>query len=220
MRNVLIFHLGALGDFVLTWPLAIALLRVHPQSRIVYVTHAQKGALAEKLVGVESADIEGGWHHLFGDPTGLPAPAAKLLRDAHSVYSFIAAKDDAWVGNVRKIATQADVCCLLPRPTGNVAQHAAEFIAAQLDSRPAVAEAVRSVLRRLSERGLKTPRPDTKTIVIHPGSGSKEKCWPAERFLELARRLIASGQDVNFILGEVEFDAGRVNSCASLNRRR
>ena len=40
-RNILLFHAGALGDFVVTWPLALALARLHPQSRVFYVT--QKG---------------------------------------------------------------------------------------------------------------------------------------------------------------------------------
>jgi ADP-heptose:LPS heptosyltransferase len=64
-RNVLILHHGALGDFVLTWPLILALGRIHPQSRIIVVTHASKGALAEAALHVESADIEQGWHVVF-----------------------------------------------------------------------------------------------------------------------------------------------------------
>ena len=71
-RNVLIFHSGALGDFILTWPLALALGRLFPQSRIYYVTHGQKGALAEKVLRVESVDAEAGWHPLFAE---APSPA-------------------------------------------------------------------------------------------------------------------------------------------------
>ena len=58
-RNILLFHQGALGDFVLTWPIALALARIHPQSRVFYVTHAQKGKLAEKVLGVESVRSDG-----------------------------------------------------------------------------------------------------------------------------------------------------------------
>src|SRR5215212_3683324 len=88
-RNILIFHLGALGDFVLTWPLALGLARLYPQSRIIYVTHSQKGKLAEKVLRIESTDIEAGWHHLFGTPSELPAGQRKMLEGAHSVFSFI-----------------------------------------------------------------------------------------------------------------------------------
>src|SRR5262245_1628727 len=69
-RNVLILHTGALGDFVLAWPLILALGRLHPQSRIICVTHASKGVLAEAALRVESADIEHGWHGLFAHGVG------------------------------------------------------------------------------------------------------------------------------------------------------
>ena len=52
-RNVLIFHQGALGDFVLTWPLAMALSRLFPQSRVMYVAASQKGALAVVTLDAE-----------------------------------------------------------------------------------------------------------------------------------------------------------------------
>src|SRR5215471_17876794 len=95
-RNVLIFHAGALGDFVLTWPLAVALGRLHPQSRIFYVTQSQKGKLAERVLGIDAVDSEVGWHSLFGDAKGLPEQSLKLLEGSHSIYSFIAKDGDAW----------------------------------------------------------------------------------------------------------------------------
>src|SRR6185295_7543783 len=49
-RNILIFHQAALGDFIVTWPLAMALSRIMPQSRVIYVTHSQKGKLAERVL--------------------------------------------------------------------------------------------------------------------------------------------------------------------------
>ena len=76
-RNVLIFHAGALGDFVLTWPLALALGRVYPQSRVYYVTHGSKAALAEKVLRVEGSDIEGGWSALHSPDAALSPPVEK-----------------------------------------------------------------------------------------------------------------------------------------------
>ena len=205
-RNVLIFHAGALGDFVLTWPLAVALGRLHPQSRIVYVSHSQKGKLAERVLHVESADVEGGWHRLFADGEGLPGPAAKLLGGAHSVYSFVAAGGDAWASNVKRISGGAEVTCLLPRPGEEYAAHASEFLAAQLAARPAVQTAVRQILRSVAEKGLGTVRNAASVgdVVIHPGSGAAGKCWAVERFAELARRAREGGRGVRFLLGEVE----------------
>src|SRR5688572_9437367 len=94
-RNILIFHQGALGDFILTWPIALSLARIYPQSRVFYVTHAEKGRLAERALRVEWADAEAGWHGLFGGAGDAPLPdaPARLLAGAHSVISFLSAPD-------------------------------------------------------------------------------------------------------------------------------
>src|SRR5438045_2313466 len=142
-RNVLIFQLGALGDFVLTWPLAMALGRIYPQSRIIYVTHGQKGKLAEKVLHIESADVEGGWHALFGTGGDLPEAARRMLEGAHSVFSFVASEGDAWCGNVRAIAPEAQLITLQPRPgDGDLfGGHVSEWLGQQLAKIPVVATA-------------------------------------------------------------------------------
>src|SRR4051794_1168004 len=123
-RNVLIFHQGALGDFVLTWPLAMAAGRLFAQSRVVYVTHAGKGALAEKVLRVESADAEGGWHALFSSqPTPLPERAQKLLEGAHTVVSFVANPEDAWTQNVSKLVPGAQIVCVQSKPPDHAQIH-------------------------------------------------------------------------------------------------
>src|SRR6202035_252080 len=142
-RNVLIFHLGALGDFVLTWPLALALGRIYPQSRVFYITHQQKGALAERVLRIDAADIEAGWHHLFTPSLAadaLPAPAAKLLASAHSVFSFLSNGQDDWSENVRRLAPEAELTPLRgPRELG---LPAADALLEELKPRPVVQTAV------------------------------------------------------------------------------
>src|SRR5439155_18558684 len=100
-RNVLILHAGALGDFILAWPLILALGRLHPQSRIIVVTHASKGALAEAAMRVESSDIEMGWHALFSDAAEVGENVAKMLEGAHSIYSFVSRDGDVTTTNLR-----------------------------------------------------------------------------------------------------------------------
>lgn len=204
-RNVLIFHLGALGDFILTWPLVLALSRIHPQSRIICVTHRQKGQLAEETLRVDSTDIENGWHHLFADSASLPAGPAKLLANAHSIYSFIAAPTDPWAQNVRQLAPEADLFCLDSRPV-NPNQHATEQVMAQLATRPAVLESCRQMLRSVLSQGIRRRPNPGDLIVVHPGSGSPEKCWPANHFLDLIRSLRDMDRRVRVLLGDVEID--------------
>ena len=106
LRNILIFHSGALGDFVQTWPLGLALGRLYPQSRVVYVTQRQKGLLAEKAMRLEFADVESGWHHLFGDAARLPEICRNKLASAHSIFTFMAKPGDPWMNAVASIAPQ------------------------------------------------------------------------------------------------------------------
>src|SRR5438105_3708246 len=142
-RNILIFHAAALGDFVVTWPLAMALGRLYPQSRIVYVTHASKAALAERLLGVESSDIESGWHTLFSEIPNLTEKPEKILQSAHSIFSFISTGDDQWAKNVKTLAPDAKLATLTPRPPQDYAQHVSEFHLDQLATHPAERDAVK-----------------------------------------------------------------------------
>ena len=210
-RNILIFHLGALGDFLVTWPLALALARLHPQSRVFYITHGQKGALAERVLRVESLDIEsGGWHRLFSDAPDLPAPAARALASAHTIVSFLSAPDDQWSRNVKAANPDANLLTISTTAPVDFAGHQTEFLIDQLHPWPAAEAAARQILHSIAERGLGPQRNPQELaagpIVIHPGGGSPKKCWPAERFVELAARLHAGGKAVRVLLGEVELE--------------
>lgn len=210
-RNVLIFHQGALGDFVLTWPLALAAGRVFAQSRVIYVTAAQKGALAERVLRVESTDAEGGWHVLYTEsehPPLLTERAAKLLDGAALIFTFAAEPGDVWMKNVAAVAPAAQVVCLHTKPPDDSTTHVTEFVRSQLaTSVPALHAAVEQILRSIAERGVSGVRENPEgPVVIHPGSGAPRKCWPADRFVELAEKLKASGRDVRFVLGEVELE--------------
>jgi heptosyltransferase-3 len=209
LRNVLIFHSGALGDFVLTFPLTMALARLHPQSRIIYVTQRQKGLLAETLLRVESADGEGGWHHLYGNADALPPGPRKLLEGAHSIYSFVAQENDAWATNVNRIAPRTELCCLNPNPPQRYPGHWIDHLMQQFQNRKALFEAVRQMVQSVQSKGVTVQVPankDDSAVLLHPGSGSPDKCWPAERFLEIAQRLKQAGREMKVLLGEVELD--------------
>jgi len=202
-RNVLIFHAGALGDFVLTWPLVMALGRLHPQSRIIVVTHASKGALAELALHVESHDVEQGWHGLFaaaaGGDVALPERPALMLQSAHAIYTFVSAEDA-----LKKVAPEAQLVALHSKPPEGYARHASQHLIEQLAPAPAVRSAVEQMLRSVNLRGIGTGRSHDGDVIIHPGSGSREKCWPVERFVKLIAKLRRAKRDVRVVIGEVE----------------
>jgi len=213
-RNILIFHAGALGDFVLTFPLALGLGRLYPQSRVIYVTHEQKGRLAERLLGVEWADVEADWYQLYTDDPRLPPRPVSLLESASTIFSFVCWAGDRWTRNVGHLAPEADLRVLQPRPDASWAGHATDYLLEQLKPLVAVHEAVRQMIRSIQQRGLCARR--AGPVLIHPGSGSDAKCWPVERFGQLARRLISAGRPVRFVIGEVEMERWPVEQVREL----
>jgi heptosyltransferase-3 len=208
-RNILIFHAGALGDFVVSWPLALALGRLHPQSRIIYVTNAGKGKLAEKALRTESTDVDAGqWHHLFGDPASLPEPSRRMLENAHSVFSFISDPDDPWTENVKRINPELNLLCIKPRPSGpddaTFPGHVSQWLENQLARVPAVRTALQQIMRSVQTRGVGYKRSPEGTIAVHPGSGSEKKNWPTSHFLQLVRKLVKARKRVRVLIGEAE----------------
>jgi len=205
-RNILIFHLGALGDFIITWPLALAMARLYPQSRVFYVTHGQKGALAEKVLRVESLDIEAGWHALFTEHGFLPEPATRALSGAHTVVSFLADEQSVWANEVRRLIADVNLLTLSTSAPDDFPDHITGFLLSQLSKSLPAQTGMSQILKSIAERGLLASRAPGDYLLIHPGSGSPAKNWPAERFCQLARQLKESGRSVRVILGDVELE--------------
>lgn len=205
-RNILLFHQGALGDFIITWPLALAMGRAFAQSRVFYVTTGQKGALAEKALRVESVDVEGGWHHLFSESPQLPDSAARLLGGAQWIISFVSNGSDRWAQNIKTIAPHAALVSISTTPRSEFSGHITAHLLEQLKPWPVIEAALDQMLKSIASRGVGVLPRAGGPVVVHPGAGSGKKCWPPEKFLELAGRLAAAGKRVQFVLGEVELE--------------
>jgi hypothetical protein len=189
----LIFHAGALGDSVLTWPI----LRAVPDA--AFITAREKGRLAQRWLDLPGPGAgAGGGAGGDGerpDFSRLFVPAAEaeisddvrdLLRSAHRIISYISTGQDAWAANVQQRPPRGHVI--------HVLEHQLQQLQAQgVHLTPAM-----------------PPRRDNfdAPVVIHPGSGSRDKCWPAERFAQLITHFHALGRPVQVIIGEVEHERG------------
>lgn len=205
LRNVLIFHSGALGDLVLSFPLALALARLHPTSRVRYVTTAGKGRLAQRVLGVESADAESGFSSLFAEGAEVPQLVANMLAGSHRIVSFVAGRESVWARRVSELAPQAMTLFATTTPTRPGAW-AIDHLREQCASEKAMGGAVDQILSLIVKQGLVRGAEGGRGVVVHPGAGSPGKCWPLDRFRELAIRLKEAGTDVRWVLGEVELE--------------
>lgn len=190
--STLIFHHGALGDGVLIWPLLRAL------APCTLIGPREKVRLAQVYIpGIDALD---------GDSpefSRLFAPAAahevsdhvrQLLAGAGRVISFVSNGHDAWAENVRVMTLQAQCAFVQSRPAIN---H--------------IEQVMRFHLRQLLEQGIDVdplmPAARINTdgpVVIHPGSGGRDKCWPAARIDDLLTHLRMIGRPAVVVLGEVE----------------
>lgn len=205
LRNVLIFHAGALGDFVLSFPVALALARLYPQSRVRYVTSASKGRLAGRMLGVESVDVEGGFSGLFAEGAKVPDGVARMLAGAHRVVSYVSSPGDVWTKRVQEMAPGAAIMHLQTVPT-EPGLSATSWLCRQCSGDKAVAGAVDQIVNLITKQGLVRRPWGGRGIVMHPGAGSPQKCWPLESYRELALQLKDQGEEVRWVLGEVELE--------------
>lgn len=182
LRNVLIFHSGALGDLVLSFPLALALTRLYPTSRVRYVTTSDKGRLAAKMVGVEWVDVETGLSpSLSGVPNTSSSVSAgavaftalysadvepgesvrRLLGSAHRIISYTGEAGDVWSKRVRELAPTATLTYLTTRPEAAATPpvHAIDHLLRQCAAvdrggDAALAGAVEQIVALLRKQGL------------------------------------------------------------------
>ncbi len=192
----LLFHYGALGDFILTLPLIRRLTRP-----ITLLTTWQRGAVAGRMIdGITTMDIQM-WEfmrlHSEGGPTSVSPAVGELFETADNIISFVSTGKDDWAINVARLSPQAKCIYIDPRPAEDFTNHITNWHAQQAQ-----------------QQGLDLAppkQPDTYAnpdgpIVIHPGSGSPTKCWPADRFEELIDKLINNGRTVLPLLGETEVE--------------
>lgn len=165
MRRRLIIRPGAIGDFILTLP-AMESLKADYVEVWAASPNLPLARFAHRTRSIAS--------------TGLDmlefVPSEKLMAELHGFDSII-----SWYGanrpEFRAIVQSLPFEFFTAIPPENCRMHAADYFAAQVRcSTPAIPR-------------IDCPRSNAGFAVIHPFSGSPKKCWPIERYQELARRL-------------------------------
>ncbi len=189
------FHQAALGDWVLTFPILRAL-----NGPVTAVSAWSKARLAAMLMDhVQPVDIEArefSRMHAPDGPAALGPAVEQLLADARLLISFVSGPHDPWALSARRLTPGAEVIFVQPRPPRNWTGHVCEWHDQQLSQQGL------ELVPAMVPHGGCADGP----VVVHPGSGGNEKCWPATRFEALIDTLRAGGKIVRPLLGEVELD--------------
>jgi hypothetical protein len=208
LRNtVLIFHQAALGDFLVTWPIALAVTRSMPQHRVVYVTAPSRGGLAAHALGVEwrNADQFAG---LFVEDASISDASKQILDRTTLSISFVSNGNDVWSRRFRTLAPQAKLICLNPKPPEDWPGHITDWHIGQLAGEQMLHLATASMLRVLQSRGLFVAKKSPAPVLVHPGAGSPVKRWPLEKYVDLVHRLNAERSgNAKFVVGSDDFES-------------
>ncbi|MFH1718692.1 MAG: glycosyltransferase family 9 protein [Planctomycetota bacterium] len=243
MQRGLIVQPGAIGDCILTLPLAafmkesLKLGGVDLLGHTEYVGVLPGRSSIDTVRSIDSMDL----HRLFAETKAFELRDKDPLIIAFASYAWITTFMGEPYSNFEQnliftanCSRSVDVTTLSLKPPADSCEHVADFYIRQfinqsgltlepprvqtgkglIETTEADKNAGRELLR---ERGLD---PDRKLIVIHPGSGGPAKCWHMENFLAVAAKLASENIQVAFLLGPAEQDrlkntaTGKISSLA------
>lgn len=227
LRRGIIICPGALGDCLLTLPLAEYIRKSQDLGGVDFVGHTEYidfypgRTCIDTIKSVESIEF----HRLFADSVDFSLEDYDRLIGAFSRYecivSFMGADNANFEDNLIftvNCSHPAHVTMMPLASDDETGAHISEFymrkFAAEnsLDPEQAAYDSTAPLLKPhksdvehgseiLESRDIE---PDDKLVVIHPGSGGEHKCWHIDNFLSLADRLGAEGTQIAFLLGPAE----------------
>jgi len=204
----LVLRGGAIGDFIATLPVLQALRTQWPAATIEIWGYphiadlAVAVGLAQAVVSLDRAEMA---RFFVPEPSFTDAQVA-AVRSFDLIFNYL---HDP-VGQVRSnlllagakqvlsgspIIKRGPAVPFLLEPLQALAIYETDGTPA-LDFPAALRARGRARLQALGLRG--------RPMVVHPGSGSPTKNWPAERFIEILRRLRAAGRETVAVLGEAD----------------
>ena len=219
-----ILHSGAIGDCLLTLPLAAALKKKYALDRLDFIGPSKYIGFYPGRTRIDAVhSIETiGLHRLFEEPSSFDLEDNDRLSSTFGQYeqivSFIGAGHDSFENNLLLTVhsvRSADVTFIPAKPDSDLAKHVSNYYLdtfkheQQLDN---VFKTETTTIHPLPEdyhagndlleqAGVE---PEQTIAVIAPGSGSREKCWHWENFVRVASDLQANGTQPVFLLGPAE----------------
>jgi len=229
MQRGLILQPGAIGDCILTLPLAafmkgaLRLGGIDILGHTEYIGFLPGRSCIDGVRSIDSMDL----HRLFAKTEEFELKDRDPLINAFGEYTWIA----TFLGDLGSDFEQnliftancshaAEVITLSMKPPKDFSEHLADFYVRQfiyqsgfslqswqIQTDYCLIKATKADINTgrelLREIGLGSGE---KLIVIQPGSGGTNKCWHLENFLAIAKELDSRGVEIIFLLGPAELD--------------
>ena len=194
MSRILVIRGGAIGDFILTLPALRLLREAFPHARLEVLGYqhiislAQMSGYAEATRSIEYGPLSS----FFSRGGELSPELVEYFGSFQHVISYLFDPDENFVTNLRRAGVR-NLITASPKITDQ--EHAARQLARPLERLALYLEDPAPVLRLPGEK-----KREGNRIAIHPGSGSEQKNWPLERWVEVAQRLLAPNEEQSLLL--------------------
>jgi heptosyltransferase-2 len=189
MNRILVIRGGAIGDFILTLPALRALRDAYPNARIEILGYKHIAVLAENRFYAQAVcSIEyGQLSSFFARNSELSAELVNYFSSFDLIISYLYDPEGIFENNLRRCGVENLLCG--PARIIQTADHAARQLAQPMEELGIrVVDLTEKVFpsvddRQFAREFLKNSQ--QPILAIHPGSGSTEKNWPLENWIEL-----------------------------------
>jgi ADP-heptose:LPS heptosyltransferase len=200
MKDILVWHQGALGDLVLSLPAIYSIKKHFSRCRIHLVARSD---LSEIIVSSGIADVvssnEKAIYADFFREGPVPASAAEFLRGMSGAFLFMKREERTFVENLGRHIPLCKIISTVPRQGERL--HIASFQLERLQSAGIYSQG----MPRLHAAPPGVVKSDISSVTIHPGSGGKWKRWGLRGFLDVMDALAGEGNyRFNVLLGPAE----------------
>ena len=189
MNRILVIRGGAIGDFILTLPALKALRDARPRAHMEILGYKHIAVLAENRFYAQAVhSIEyGPLARFFARNSELPTELADYFASFDLIVSYLYDPDRIFESNLRRCGVQNLICG--PARIVESAGHAARQLARPMEQLGInVADFAERIFPSIEDREFAREFLASTTppiIAIHPGSGSHEKNWPLENWIDL-----------------------------------
>ncbi len=194
--EILVLHPGALGDIILAIPAMRRLRRMNPGARMTLAGNLDFLSIVDETCCDRKISLSAlPLHSLFCDEP-VPAADRPVWESYRRIISWTGSGDRAFERNLRSLCPDAIAASW--KPAIGEKKHISTVFAETLEvSEPAGgviepasilldAEGAGDGMAWIRDQGIPA---GTLIAAIHPGAGSRAKCWPADRFAALAANL-------------------------------